>query len=74
MKGKCLGCGVEIDYSTGACPECGWNPAEFRERGRHGGADTGNPTPTVAADRRPVPKNSAGFEPPLLRTVWRTAR
>jgi protein PhnA len=35
MDGECLGCGTEIDYSEGVCPECGWDPREFRERGRH---------------------------------------
>ncbi len=35
MDGECLGCGTEIDYSEGACPECGWDPEDFRERGRY---------------------------------------
>lgn len=57
MHGECLGCGIEFDYSEGECPECGWDPEEFRERGRHGlekeghgepdddGDDTGGPPP-----------------------------
>ncbi|MEF8977980.1 MAG: hypothetical protein V5A39_03790 [Haloarculaceae archaeon] len=45
MNGECLGCGTEFDYRDGACPECGWDPEQFRERGRHGLAKAGHGEP-----------------------------
>jgi hypothetical protein len=35
MEGECLGCGTDLDYTLAACPECGWEPGAFRERGRY---------------------------------------
>lgn len=45
MTGECLGCGIEIDYQESECPECGWDPKEFRDRGRHGLSKEGHGEP-----------------------------
>ncbi|GAB6860531.1 hypothetical protein ACFR97_08655 [Haloplanus litoreus] len=42
---ECLGCGVDIDYDADACPECGWDPADFAARGRYGLAKPGHGEP-----------------------------
>lgn len=34
--GECLGCGLDLDYTEESCPDCGWEPADFRARGRYG--------------------------------------
>jgi len=44
MDGECLGCGITIDY-TEPCPECGWDPESFRERGRHDLDESGHGEP-----------------------------
>lgn len=36
IESPCLRCDATFDYDGGECPECGWNAAEFRERGRYG--------------------------------------
>lgn len=45
MNGECLGCGVDVDYTGEACPECGWMPADFRDGGRHGLSTPGHGEP-----------------------------
>lgn len=45
MEGECLGCGTAFDYTDGECPECGWDPDDFRERGRHGLSTDGHGEP-----------------------------
>ncbi|GAA0210354.1 MULTISPECIES: hypothetical protein [Halobaculum] len=47
---ECLGCGVDFDHSDGDCPECGWSPAEFSERGRYGLAKEGHGEPEDGGD------------------------
>ena len=55
MDGECLGCGTKFDYDDGACPECGWNPEEFRERARHGLARPGHGEPESDGGAGPPP-------------------
>jgi len=55
MDGECLGCGIEFDYREGECPECGRDPAQFRERGRHGLARPGHGEPTGDGSGGPPP-------------------
>lgn len=55
MTGECLGCGVDFDYAEDACPECGWEPAGFRERGRHGLAKEGHGEPESDSGTGPPP-------------------
>ncbi|MFB6102050.1 MAG: hypothetical protein ABEJ73_05740 [Haloplanus sp.] len=47
---ECLGCGVDFDYDVGTCPECGWSPADFGERGRYGLAKPGHGEPDDESD------------------------
>ena len=55
MNGECLGCGAEFDYDVGSCPACGWDPEEFRERGRHGLARSGHGEPDDDGGGGPPP-------------------
>jgi hypothetical protein len=47
---ECLGCGIDVDYDEGACPECGWDPADFAARGRYGLAKPGHGEPKEGDD------------------------
>jgi hypothetical protein len=57
---ECLGCGVDVDYAEGACPECGWDPAALAERGRYGLAKPGHGEPEGEGERT----ESGGGGPP----------
>ncbi|WP_058367283.1 hypothetical protein [Haloparvum sedimenti] len=41
----CLGCGEPFDWGEERCPACGWEVADWRERGRHGLAEPGHGEP-----------------------------
>jgi len=58
---ECLGCGVDFDYAEGACPECGWSPEAFAERGRYGLAKPGHGEPEDGGDDR---GSGSGSGPP----------
>jgi len=60
MDRRCLGCGIEIDYSEGVCPECGWDVAEFRARGRHGLEKPGHGEPESDSDGSSGPPPGPG--------------
>lgn len=58
---ECLGCGVDFDTDDGVCPECGWDPADFAERGRYGLAKSGHGEPEDEGDGG---RSGAGGPPP----------
>jgi len=64
MDGECLGCGITFEYSDGECPECGWEPAAFRDRGRYGLGKPGHGEPeddSGSSGPPPGPGGLVGF-------------
>jgi protein PhnA len=61
---ECLGCGVDFDTDDGVCPECGWDPADFAERGRYGLAKSGHGEPSDDGDDGDDADRSGSVGPP----------